>query len=459
MSRILLIDEDESASTKLQKTFTAFGHEVVLAHDSKTAMTFIRKQVFDIVVCDVGGEHVDGLEISKYIRENSSLPLVLMTDMAEVLQSQVAGQDSESRLADAFVMKPIESESIIKAVAACLKMSSGRSTSPKSAGQKISVGQAEPELDDDYAKILISEFSQPKFANYPIFLQLSVKKFVKIAHRGIDLTNKRVEEIRGKGVEFLFLRGADFRHFLGTNFKGRSKPVVSDPVRNERRIDILRHTSEVFIDQLSKDGLDTALFESSMAYVQSTVNLLAESAEMNELLHMLSQHVDNLFSHGVGVSVYSVMIAKALGWENPTDLLNLTAAALLHDIGLRDIHPGILNTPRENWPQSVRAFYDTHATRGAEVLSQSNSMPEVVIRIVREHHESCDGEGFPNRMSRMQIHPMTKIVAVANEFCQRVLKTQGSPAMNPSQAVLDMEGTILKKIDSYFFNALKQIVR
>jgi HD-GYP domain-containing protein (c-di-GMP phosphodiesterase class II) len=43
-------------------------------------------------------------------------------------------------------------------------------------------------------------------------------------------------------------------------------------------------------------------------------------------------------------------------------------------------------------------------------------MNPTVARIVLEHHERCDGSGYPYHLRDEDIHPLSKIVAVADIY-------------------------------------------
>ena len=95
------------------------------------------------------------------------------------------------------------------------------------------------------------------------------------------------------------------------------------------------------------------------------------------------------------VQVYAVELARLLGVREGGQLKAIETAALLHDMGKLAIPEHILNKPGK----LTTAEFDTmkqHADIGADLLS-SIRFPYPVVPIVRHHHESWNGGGYPIR--------------------------------------------------------------
>lgn len=58
-----------------------------------------------------------------------------------------------------------------------------------------------------------------------------------------------------------------------------------------------------------------------------------------------------------------------------------------------------------------------HPTVGAQkVMEGWPNVPNVVIRIIREHHERQDGSGYPNKYQNTELHPFSHIVAAIEVY-------------------------------------------
>ncbi len=136
----------------------------------------------------------------------------------------------------------------------------------------------------------------------------------------------------------------------------------------------------------------------------------------NILLNLshLKKYDHYIFSHVVNVSVLSLIIGRELGLS-ALELRELGMAALLHDIGMTKIEREIYDqkerlTP-EQWQEIKR-----HPKLGADSLGDTEDFSEAVLRGIREHHERCDGSGYPQGLVEAEIHLFAKIIAVADVY-------------------------------------------
>jgi putative nucleotidyltransferase with HDIG domain len=110
----------------------------------------------------------------------------------------------------------------------------------------------------------------------------------------------------------------------------------------------------------------------------------------------------------------AVALARELGHTDERLVKALEAAALLHDTGKIAIPEHILNKPGRLTPAEFEQM-KLHAPIGAEILSSIN-FPYPVVPIVRHHHESWDGSGYPDGLVGTDIPIGARILAVVDCF-------------------------------------------
>ncbi len=87
------------------------------------------------------------------------------------------------------------------------------------------------------------------------------------------------------------------------------------------------------------------------------------------------------------------LCARALGIDDEPTLKAIEAAALLHDTGKLGVPEHILNKPGGLTASEFEQM-KKHVDIGADILSLVD-FPFPVVPIVRCHHESWDGSGYP----------------------------------------------------------------
>ncbi|RYZ64019.1 MAG: HD domain-containing protein [Proteobacteria bacterium] len=359
-----------------------------------------------------------------------------MTAFADLIEAQEAYHMG----ATAFVPKPFRNEDLAKAMFRCLN-------------PEVEFD----ERDDQFCKLGINDFVSGKTVKYNIFVRVGPGKFIKLAHRGEDLSLERIDHYRRKGLHYLYLRHEDFRQYVGFNLTLAASANKMTSLSPEKKLKLLRHTGIILKEQIRHEGVDAQVYEAASAFVHASLSILTDDVRALDLLATLRSESDEILVHGVGVSLYSVMIAEALKWNVAQNRFKVAIGGLLHDIGMKEIDPSLNLKPRYSWTRDEVVHYESHTLRGVKILEGVDCIPNDVRDIVRQHHENCLGKGFPMSLKKIQIHPMAKLVTVADEFCYRVLKGPQSKNMSPEEAIQDMQWSCSQQLDKACFEALAKI--
>jgi putative nucleotidyltransferase with HDIG domain len=114
------------------------------------------------------------------------------------------------------------------------------------------------------------------------------------------------------------------------------------------------------------------------------------------------------------VQTYAVALAKEMGVSDDKQIRAVEAAALLHDMGKLAVPEYILNKPGPLTPAEFEKM-KLHASVGADILSAID-FPYPVVPIVRHHHESWDGSGYPDGLAGSAIPIGARILSVVDCF-------------------------------------------
>ena len=139
--------------------------------------------------------------------------------------------------------------------------------------------------------------------------------------------------------------------------------------------------------------------------------------------------------HGQRVAAYTRLFGKLLNLSDD-ELEWLPLAATLHDVGLIAIPEAILNK-HAPLTSDEQALYETHTRWGQDLLSsQDSEILQMAGLIAAQHHERWDGQGYPDRLSGMQIHLYARLTAVADEFDELL---HGPAPVNAAAALEQIE--------------------
>ena len=129
----------------------------------------------------------------------------------------------------------------------------------------------------------------------------------------------------------------------------------------------------------------------------------------------------------------AVGLAKSMGVNDDLQLNAIEAAALLHDMGKLAIPEFILNKPGRLTPNEFDVMKQ-HANIGADILG-SIHFPYPVVPIVRHHHESWDGSGYPDKLKGVAIPLGARILSVVDCFDALTSDRPYRPRMSVEDAI------------------------
>ena len=118
-ARILLVDDEQSVQKLLSYPLRKEGYEVIPAMDGQEALERCRGQSFDLIVLDVMLPKIDGFDVCRQIRAQSSVPIIMLTAKAEEFD-KVLGLELG---ADDYITKPFSMREFRSRVKAVLRRS------------------------------------------------------------------------------------------------------------------------------------------------------------------------------------------------------------------------------------------------------------------------------------------------------------------------------------------------
>ncbi|MBM3132400.1 MAG: response regulator transcription factor [Chloroflexi bacterium] len=114
---ILVVDDDPEIVSLLKRGLTYEGHAVDTASDGSGALAKVAEKEPDLIVLDVMMPGIDGIEVSKRLRQTSDVPILLLTAKGTVAD-KIAGLDSG---ADDYLVKPFSLDELSARIRALLR--------------------------------------------------------------------------------------------------------------------------------------------------------------------------------------------------------------------------------------------------------------------------------------------------------------------------------------------------
>lgn len=131
------------------------------------------------------------------------------------------------------------------------------------------------------------------------------------------------------------------------------------------------------------------------------------------------------------VTAYAVALGRSLGLSED-EMTDLETGALLHDIGKIGVPEIILTKPGQLSPEEM-VLMRRHSEIGWAIL-EPLEFPEMVKRIVRNHHEWYNGSGYPDGLDNGNIPLLVRIVSISDVYDALTTDRPYRPALSSEQA-------------------------
>ena len=121
--RTVLVVDDEPKIVQLARDYLEHaGFHVVVAGDGPAALTAARRERPDLVVLDLGLPGLDGLEVTRELRRDSAIPIVMLTARDDELDKLLGLELG----ADDYLTKPFSPRELVARVRRCCGAPSAR---------------------------------------------------------------------------------------------------------------------------------------------------------------------------------------------------------------------------------------------------------------------------------------------------------------------------------------------
>lgn len=177
-------------------------------------------------------------------------------------------------------------------------------------------------------------------------------------------------------------------------------------------------------------------FDELLKAVKSLITPGQTIIQYFDMLHNLRSSDDSVYSHSLNVAMISRILGKWLKWSS-SDLDNLVIAGLLHDIGKITIPPEILNKEGKLTDEEFEQIR-WHPRAGYELIKDLK-IDSRIKKAALQHHERCDGSGYPMKATELMLDDFAMVVAIADVYDAMTAARKYRAPLCPFQVIREFE--------------------
>jgi len=198
--------------------------------------------------------------------------------------------------------------------------------------------------------------------------------------------------------------------------------------------------------------------------IKQNRQLLANNKQLKctleQALHLMSGLLEMRSSvmgaHSMRVGQLARELANRIGLTSD-EVDEIAIAASLHDIGKSILTDEILQIEHEKLTASQFQIYQQHTEVGEKLLLRVESFKNIAT-MVRQHHEHCDGSGFPDNLTINNLLLGSRIIALANSYDNILNSKNQEKRTTPKNALLIIAKHVPNWFETEIFAHLQDLI-
>lgn len=303
-----------------------------------------------------------------------------------------------------------------------------------------------------YFRIRITTLKPQEPVPFSVYIYLD-KKVLPYLKAGDQLTELKIASLHQKDSGDSFIVANQDKQ----KYRDYIKALMnSDHIINDDKAILLRESSIALLEDLFETPEVSTALEESKPIIHDMISFMQNAPESMGNLITLSGHDFYTYNHSFDVSIYSLGLGQALGYDKKT-MEDLGMASLFHDIGKRLVPLEILckNGPLSDaeWVQMKK-----HPQYGLKILNECHNISDGVKAACFEHHEAWTGGGYPQGISGEEIHPFARIIALTDTYDAMTTQRSYNVPMKPTDALNMMNDKLAMRYDPEMLKAFYSVL-
>ena len=304
---------------------------------------------------------------------------------------------------------------------------------------------------EKFLPVPISTLRVDTVTDFDIYLVLKPDQApVLYRHKDLSFTDEARERLEENKLKVVYVdsRQEDaYRKYVERNL---GSLLADASVALDTKTAVLYSSACGLVKDLLTDPRSGDVMPRSAEFIGHTTEfMIRERRGALESLMKVTSFDYYTYTHSVNVFVFGVLLAQRTGVDSAL-LKRYGLGALLHDLGKSLMDPAILNC-KGKLSDAQWDIMRKHPIYGVDLLGEQRVTDELVLDVVRHHHEKLTGNGYPDGLKAQDISQFSRITTIADIFDALTTKRSYKGALHSFPALKLMKDNMRAEIDPELF--------
>lgn len=284
----------------------------------------------------------------------------------------------------------------------------------------------------DYISVPIENFYLLNEPCCDIFIKLAKKEgdqFVKRINAGDDIDKESIKKYQNNNLKEFYIPKDSYEGLMAQILNQSMMKLIDAHKAGDNVMEVSSDTFSITQNLLDDLGITAQTVKVARLSIKSMMKTISTNSKLSELLKDIIQNETSYsFKRSYLISLFFYQILPHLGWgrgdQLQQNLEKITFVSFFHDAFLRDekLLKIMNNDDLENSELTGAeiTMVKEHANKASTIVQGIPQCPSGIDVIIRQHHGSTNGMGFPNNLTT-SISPMAIAFIVIEDFATRVL--------------------------------------
>ncbi len=300
---------------------------------------------------------------------------------------------------------------------------------------------------DDFLPITLNSLKTDTRIGCDIYLLVrnnGSSRYILYCKSDAAFDGEQKEMLVRKNINKLFIEEEDqqkYSEYLESNLKN----ILSDEkIKPKEKAQIVYGTATNMLQDVFKEPRFKNI-ERSKTFAYNMVDYILRDGRAAYNLLKITSHDYYTYTHSVNVATIGSLFAKSLGLSEK-DMKTFCTGMLLHDLGKTKIRSDILNKTGALTDSEFEEV-KRHPEIGVTVLRESGECLNEEYSIIMQHHENCDGSGYPFGLKKEEIHSSSRIVRIIDIYDALTTQRSYSAPQKPFDSLKIMRDEMYNAVD------------